>query len=130
MHLHRLLAPVALGAPPLFFALFALRNEMHLFAVGLGDTLGHYALVEAAQQLLDCLSFASFDFHRMRDWCESLVPGQSLTSGWCRIIRVSLLSPPPAVSCQLIGSLTRWSLVPRSRPKLYLPRGSRLRKSS
>ena len=63
LRLARLFQAVALSAAALLFALLALRNEMHLLAVGLGDPLCHYAFVEAAQQLLDSLSIASFDFH-------------------------------------------------------------------
>ena len=67
MDLHCLLAAVALGAAALLFALLALRDEVHFLSVSLGDALSDYALVEAAQQLLDSLSFASFYFHRLRD---------------------------------------------------------------
>ena len=67
MGLHRLLAAVALGAAALLFGLLALRDKVHLLAVGLGDALGDYALIEAAQQLLDRLPFASFYFHCLRD---------------------------------------------------------------
>jgi len=63
LHLHRLLSAVALGAPALFFALLALRDEVHLLSVGLSALLSNYALVKAAQQLLDGLSIASFDSH-------------------------------------------------------------------
>ena len=63
LRLHRLFAPVALGAAALLLALLALGDKMHLLAVGLGDALGDYALVEAAQQLLDRLSLTSLDFH-------------------------------------------------------------------
>ena len=63
LHLQRLLTAIALGAAALFFTLLALRDEVHLFPVGLGDSLGHYALVESAQQLLDSFPIASFDSH-------------------------------------------------------------------
>jgi hypothetical protein len=63
MHLHSFLAPVALCAAAFLFALLALRDEVHLLAVGLGDTLRHYTFIEAAQQLFDGLSVASLDFH-------------------------------------------------------------------
>ena len=49
LHLHRLLSAVALGAPALFFALLALRDEVHLLPVGFGDSLSDYALIKAAQ---------------------------------------------------------------------------------
>ena len=71
MDLHRLLAAVALGAAALLFGLLALRNKMHLLAVGFGDPLGDHALVEAAQQLLDGFPFASFYFHCLRDNYET-----------------------------------------------------------
>jgi hypothetical protein len=64
LHLHRLFTAIALGAAALLFALLALRNKVHFFSVSLGDALSNYALVEAAQQLLDGLSIAAFDFHR------------------------------------------------------------------
>ena len=63
LHLHRLFAAIALGTAALFFTLLALRDEVHLFPVGLGDSLGHYALIEAAQQLLDSFPIASFNSH-------------------------------------------------------------------
>lgn len=63
LHLHRLFAAIALGAAALFFALLTLRDEVHLLPVGLGDTLGYHAFIESAQQLLDGLPIASFDFH-------------------------------------------------------------------
>jgi hypothetical protein len=93
MQLHCFLTPVALGTAALLFALLALRDEVHLLAVGLGDALSHYAFIEAAQQLLDGLSFASFDFHCLRDGCERFGPG---LPRWRQITRLSLLSPPPA----------------------------------
>jgi hypothetical protein len=64
LQLHRLLAAIALGTAALLFALLALRDEVHFLAVGFGDTLSDYALVEAAQQLFDSLPIAAFDFHR------------------------------------------------------------------
>jgi hypothetical protein len=63
VQLHSFLAPVAFGTAALLFALLALRDEVHLLAVGLGDPLGDYALVEAAQELLDSLTVTSIDFH-------------------------------------------------------------------
>ena len=63
MHLHGLLTPVALSAAAFLFALLALRDKVHFLSVSLGDPLSDYALIEPAQQLLDSLSIASFDFH-------------------------------------------------------------------
>jgi len=63
MHLHGFLAPIALCAAAFLFALLTLRDEVHLLAVGLGDTLCYDTFIEAAQQLLDGFSVASLDFH-------------------------------------------------------------------
>ena len=64
LHLHRLFSAVALGAAALLFALLALRDKMHFLSVSLGDALSNYALIKAAQQLLDSLPITTFDFHR------------------------------------------------------------------
>jgi hypothetical protein len=64
LHLHRLFTAIALGATALLFALLALRDKVHFLSVGLGDALSDYALIKAAQQLLDSLPITAFDFHR------------------------------------------------------------------
>jgi hypothetical protein len=64
LHLSRFLAAVALGAAALLFALLALRDKMHLFAIRLGDTLSDYALIKTAQQLLNRFSITSFNSHK------------------------------------------------------------------
>lgn len=58
-----LLAAVALGAAAFFFALLALRDEVHLVAVDLGDALGDDTFVKAAKQLINSFAFTSFYFH-------------------------------------------------------------------
>ena len=60
------LAPVALRAAPLLFALLALRDKVHLFAERLGDPLGDDALIEAPNQLLDGLALSAVYMHS--DW--------------------------------------------------------------
>ncbi len=62
--LRDLLTPVALSAAALLFALLALRDEVHLLAEGLRDALGDDALIESADQLLDCLTVTTLNFHR------------------------------------------------------------------
>ena len=61
-----LLATIAFSTANFLFALFALRDKCHLFAVGLGDALGNDTLVKAAKQLFNALTITAFDFHARR----------------------------------------------------------------
>ena len=67
------LAAISLRAAALFFALLAFRHKVHLLAERLGDPLGHDALIEAPDQLLDGLALASVYMHSDRDRLSKLL---------------------------------------------------------
>ncbi len=59
----QLLAAISLGAAALLFALLALRDKVHLLAIGLGDPLGDDTLIKAANQLLNGFAFTTLNSH-------------------------------------------------------------------
>lgn len=59
----QLLAAIPLSAAALLFALLALRDEVHLLAIGLGDSLSDDTFIEAANQLLYGFAFTTFNSH-------------------------------------------------------------------
>lgn len=59
----QLLATISFGTAALFFALLALRDEVHLLAIRFGDALGNDTFIEAANELFDSFAFTTFNSH-------------------------------------------------------------------